>query len=401
MDIEGLLPEIIQTADSKIVLFVIDGIGGLPRNQGGQTELEAARTPNLDQLANSGTTGLIDPVSPGVTPGSGPGHLSLFGYDPMKYQVGRGILSALGVGFEIGPDDLAARINFCSVDLHGTVLDRRAGRISTETCERLCKKLATIHLPDVQLFVLPEKEHRACVVFRGKDIFGEISDTDPQAVGVPSLPIKPLNERSKKAAGIITAFLEEVKDKLRDEDKANMVLMRGFAKHVPFPLFPERYLLKAAAVAGYPMYRGVSRLTGMEIIPCGPTFADQMKALKDNYQAYDFFYLHYKTTDSRGEDGDYDAKVREIETADAAVPEILDLNPDVLVVTGDHSTPAPFSAHSWHPVPLLLKNQWVLPDRVKRFGERDCINGGLGRLPATAIMPLALAHAGRLAKFGA
>ncbi|MGQ9475938.1 MAG: 2,3-bisphosphoglycerate-independent phosphoglycerate mutase [Actinomycetota bacterium] len=403
MDRMAFLSSLKTASGSRMVLLVLDGLGGLPHPETGLTELETARTPNLDALARDSACGLIHAVGPGITPGSGPAHMALFGYDPVRYEVGRGVLSALGVGIDLGPDDLAARVNFCTVE-EGVITDRRAGRISTEVNARLCEKLSTIRLDGVEAIIRPEKEHRAALVFRGSGLSERVSDTDPQKTGVPPLPCRPLeegDEAAERTADLVNHYLEEASRILVDEHPANMLLTRGFARKPDIPLMPDLYGIRAGAVATYPMYRAVARLVGMDLVETGPTFADQVEALAEAWGDYDYFFVHYKHTDSRGEDGDFEAKVACIEEVDASLPRIVELGPDVLVVTGDHSTPALLKAHSWHPSPLLFHSRWERRDDVDSFGERACARGILGTFPAVELLPMMLACAQRLTKFGA
>jgi len=391
-----------RSSDTKMLLLVADGLGGLPREPGGKTELETANTPNLDQLAAEGICGALDPVAPGITPGSGPAHLALFGYDPFRFNVGRGLLAALGVGFPVEPGDVAARINFCTVDDNGLVTDRRAGRIATEVNRRLVEKLRTITIDGVEVFVETVKEYRAVVVFRGDGLYDNLNDTDPQATSAKPHPIRAGDEQSKKMAGIATEFVSKAARVLADEHPANMLLLRGFARFEKFITMQEAFGIRCAAIATYPMYRGVSKLVGMTVIDCGPEPEDEVAALKENYDSFDFFFLHYKKTDSRGEDGDFDAKVKEIEHFDSLLPGMLALGFDVVAVTGDHSTPSKLKSHSWHPSPLILWSQHERCDGCTRFSEIECtVRGGLGRLRSTDLMPIMLANAGRLEKFGA
>lgn len=397
------LSSLVIASEAKMVLLVLDGLGGLPHPETGLTELETAHTPNLDALARESACGLIHAIGPGITPGSGPAHMALFGYDPVRYQVGRGVLSALGVGMELGPDDLAARVNFCTVQ-DGVIIDRRAGRISTEENARLCEKLSGIKLEGAEVVIRPEKEHRAALVFRGAGLSERVSDTDPQRTGLPPLRSEPLpggGEAAERTADLINRYLDEAAKVLAEEHPANMIVTRGFAKLPEIPSMRELYGIRAGAVATYPMYRAVARLVGMEIVDTGPSFSDQVDALFKAWGDYDYFFVHYKYTDSRGEDGDFAAKVACIEEVDASVPRILELHPDVLVITGDHSTPSLLKGHSWHPSPLLLHSRWERRDEVDSFGERSCSRGTLGIFSAVDVLPLMLANAQRLNKFGA
>jgi len=386
---------------SKIVLLVADGIGGLPLEPGGQTELETASTPNLDQLAARGTLGLSTPVLPGIAPGSGPGHLGLFGYDPLEYDIGRGVLEALGIDFDLGPDDVAIRGNFCTLDADGNITDRRAGRIGSDVGQRLCAKLDQIEIPGVEVSVRPVKEYRLVIVLRRSGLGGRVNDTDPQATGVP--PLEPVGQdaESQATAEVCREFLRQTREILADDAPANFLTMRGIARKPAIPTYETVYGVRSAAIAVYPMYRGLARLVGMDVLDAGQTLDDQMQRLAESWQDHDFFFVHFKYTDSTGEDGDFSAKVARIEELDAAIPRITDLAPDVLVVTGDHSTPAKLKAHSWHPVPVLLASDTCRFDGSTEFGEASCLRGGLGQFEAKYLMLQALAHAGRLEKYGA
>lgn len=397
-----LMKELHIAEQTKIVMLVMDGLGGLPMEPGGPTELEAARTPNLDSLAAESTCGLSVPISPGVTPGSGPAHLALFGYDPLRYEIGRGVLEACGIGFPLGPNDVAARGNFCTVDENGLVADRRAGRIPTEKGAELCQLLRAIQLPDVETFVEPVKEYRFVVVLRGEGLSGGLTETDPQQVGVPPRSIKALIPEAQRTAELFNQWIAQAREMLADQHPANMVLLRGPDKTPLLPSMAEVYGLKAAAIATYPMYRGVATLVGMDILETGQTLEEEVETLKGHWAEYDFFFFHVKKTDSTGEDGDFARKALVIEHVDeAVVPAIISLEPDVFIVTGDHSTPALLKSHSWHPVPTLLHSKYCRSDEVQAFGERACMRGGLGVFPAKDLMQLAMANALRLTKFGA
>ncbi len=397
-----LMKELHIAGQSKIVMLVIDGLGGLPMEPGGPTELEAARTPNLDALAVESICGLSVPISPGVTPGSGPAHLALFGYDPLRYEIGRGVLEACGIGFPLGPNDVAARGNFCTVDENGLVADRRAGRIPTEKAAELCQILRAIQLPGVEAFVEPVRDYRFVLVLRGEGLSGGLTETDPQQVGVPPRSVEALIPAAQLTAWLLNQWIAQARGLLADQHPANMVLLRGPDKAPLLPSMAEVYGLRAAAIATYPMYRGVATLVGMDILETGETLEEEVETLKAHWAEYDFFYFHVKKTDSAGEDGDFARKAAVIEHVDeAVVPAITSLEPDVFIVTGDHSTPALLKSHSWHPVPTLLHSRYCRPDQVRAFGERACMGGGLGVFPATDLMPLAMANALRLTKYGA
>ncbi len=395
--------DLVEHGESRIVLLVLDGLGGLPEPETGRTELETARTPNLDRLARRSALGLTRPVGRGVTPGSGPGHLALFGYEPTRWLIGRGVLSALGVGFDLREGDVAVRLNFATVDGEGRVVDRRAGRPSDEENRRLVAKLrAGVEAPPgVELFFEPEKEHRAVMVLRGENLSAALSDTDPQETGVAPLHVRPLEDGAEESARQVQELLDEARRVLADEPRANALLARGFGAYERYPSMADRYKLRSLAIARYPMYRGVARLLGMDVHPPPGSDAESVASLAERFDRYDFHFVHFKAIDSRGEDGDIAAKAAAIEAVDALVPQVEALEPDVLVVTGDHSTPSRLRAHSWHPVPVLLSSPWCRPVEVEGFGERACMKGELGVFPAVDLMSLALAHAGRLAKFGA
>ncbi|KPK49652.1 MAG: phosphoglycerate mutase [Planctomycetes bacterium SM23_25] len=401
MDLTALLHD----NGSKIILFVWDGVGGVQAGPDTLTELQAARTPNADRLVAAGCCGLLEPVYPGVTPGSGPGHLGLFGYDPVAFQIGRGALEAAGVGFDLRPGDVAARLNFCTLDSGGNICDRRAGRLPDAECRRVVAKLANAvgAVGGIEVHWTPVKEHRALLVLRGEGLGDGLEDTDPQQTGVPPLDVRVKDDspRTARTAKAVRQVLARAREVLADETKANMVLARGFAERPTWPSVRERFGLRAAVVAGTPMYRGVARLVGMEALDATNDVAKDVASLAAAWNDFDFFFIHYKHTDKAGEDGDFEAKVKCIEEADAALPALEALRPDVLTVTADHSTPSAMKAHSWHPVPVLLSAATARRDAVTAFDEVACIQGGLGLRPSTHLMPLALAHAGRLAKFGA
>ncbi len=401
MDLHELTRSLHQRNQSKIILLVADGLGGLPLQPGGHTELEAASTPHLDELARRGVLGCSIPVLPGISPGSGPGHLALFGYDPLRYTIGRGALEATGVGFELQRGDVAARGNFCTLDAAGNITDRRAGRIPTAESIPLAERLRDVTIPGVQVFVEPVREHRFVVVFRGEGLGGNVADTDPQATGVPPLDPQPLDDASRRTAEVAAEFVRQARQLLRNESKANGLTLRGFAPKPDLPSFEEVYGLRAAAVAVYPMYKGLAHLVGMTIIGQPLTLEDQMNLVAEHWREYDFFFVHYKYTDSTGEDGNFQAKVQRIEELDSMLPRLTILQPDVLIVTGDHSTPSALRSHSWHPVPTLLVSRYCRTDACQTFSESECLRGGLGLFEAKYLMLLALANALRLSKYGA
>ncbi|MDP2730700.1 MAG: 2,3-bisphosphoglycerate-independent phosphoglycerate mutase [Dehalococcoidales bacterium] len=396
-----LIKSISRPSPTRIVLVVVDGLGGLPHPETGKTELETAKTPNLDKLAAEGVCGLSDPVSPGITPGSAPGHLALFGYDPVSFNIGRGVLEAVGVDFELQTEDVAARGNFCTLDTTGLVSDRRAGRISTEKCAELSLLLDGQVIDGVTVLVRPVMEHRFIAVFRGEGLSPDATDSDPQQEGMAPLAITASSPEAGRIADIANRFVTRAKAILAEHTPANMILLRGFSRKPHFPTMNEVYKLEPAAIASYPMYRGLARLVGMEILETGSGIEAEFETLTRNYAKYDFFFMHIKATDSAGEDGDFNRKVAVIEEIDSRLAGLTKLQPDVIVITGDHSTPALLKAHSWHPLPVLLFSKWCRADGVKEFSESACLSGGLGRLFATQIMPLAMANALKLDKYGA
>ena len=397
---EVLQSLVIQT-ESKLVMVIIDGIGGLPLR--GKTELEAAKIPNLDRLVSKSICGLADPISYGITPGSGPSHLALFGYDPFQYEIGRGVMEALGIDIPLTKSDLAARGNFATIDEKGIVVDRRAGRISTERNREICGFLQNEikEIGGVQISIHPGKEHRFVVVFRGEGLSDNLTDADPQKDGLEAKRTEGLSPEARRTAEIINDYLKRATEALRSFHPANTILLRGFSKVPEIPTMSDRFRLQAAAIATYPMYRGLARLVGMEVLKTGETIQEEVETLKRYFDRYDFFYLHFKKPDMAGEDGNFKMKVKAIEEIDRLIPSILKLKPDVLVVTGDHSTPSLLKSHSWHPNPILLFSKYIRPDGIRRFTERHCQRGQLGRFPALDIIPLMLANGLKLKKFGA
>jgi 2,3-bisphosphoglycerate-independent phosphoglycerate mutase len=398
---EALIRSLTLKTPSTIVLLVMDGVGGVRVD--GKTELEAAHTPHLDELAARSICGVTDPVSPGITPGSGPGHLGMFGYDPLRYEIGRGVLEALGIGMELGKSDVVARGNFATMDEGGVIVDRRAGRIPTEKnmelCELLQKEIQEIE--GVRVEVKHGKEHRFVLRFMEEGLDGRIEDTDPQREGNPPKPPIPLAPEAEHTAQIIKLFVERANGVLQDHHPANTVLLRGISQIPAIPSMSDLFKLTPACIATYPMYKGLARLVGMEILETGETIVDEFKTLKDHYKEFDYFFLHIKKTDSYGEDGNFEKKVEVIEEVDRHLPVLLELDPDVIAVTGDHSTPALLKGHSWHPNPFMLYSKYERIDDVQEFSEAACVKGGLGRFLALHEMPLMLASALKLEKFGA
>lgn len=395
------IKEVSRKTPTRIVLLVLDGLGGLPHPETGKTELETAKTPNLDKLVRMSTCGLVDPVSPGITPGSAPGHLGLFGYDPTTHIIGRGVLEALGIDFDLHKTDVAARGNFCTIDEKGNVIDRRAGRISTEKCIELSNLLSGIKIKGVQVIVQPVKEHRFVLILRGTGLSPAVSETDPQLTGVPVRKAESLLPQARVTADMINEFVSAARKLLVNHRPANMVLLRGFSQFPEIATMKELYQLTPAAIASYPMYRGLAKLVGMNVLNTGGSIEEELAILESNYANHDFFFVHIKKTDSAGEDGDFERKVKAIEEVDFLLPRLTALNPEVIVITGDHSTPAVLKGHSWHPVPVLLYSPSCRPDNIAHFAERTCSGGSLGRFPARELILLMMAHAGKFTKFGA
>ena len=407
MNLDAQYSELTLKTNAKLALVVLDGLGDLATpEQGYLTPLEAAATPNLDALARNSAQGRMIPVAPGITPGSGPGHLGLFGYDPLEFQVGRGVIEALGLGVELKPGDVCARANFATLDAKGIVTDRRAGRIPTETCEKLCAMLAAKvkKLGDTQVIIKAGKEHRFVVVFRGKGLQGPLTDADPNREGfaIPTVkPRDPKNARQKKMAKLIADFYKAALPIIAKEKPANGFLMRGIAHQPDIPLFEDRYKLKPACLAVYPMYKGLAQLVGMKKIEGPQTIAEQFERYLSEFDNFGFFFIHYKYTDKAGEDGNFAAKKRAIEDFDAALPILLKKKPDVLAITGDHSTPVAVKGHSWHPQPVLLHSALSGSDKLERFTETGANSGSLGVFAAKYLIRLMQANANMFDKFGA
>ena len=401
MNKDEILHSLAVETESKLLMLVIDGVGGLPVR--GKTELEAAKIPHLDRLASQSICGLIDPISYGITPGSGPSHLALFGYDPFRYEIGRGVMEALGIGLRLTQKDLTARGNFATIDGKGNIVDRRAGRIPTEKNREICQFLQNKikEVGGVRISISPGKEHRFVIVFHGEGLSGDLTDADPQKDGLKVKGTEGLSVEARRTAEIVNRYLREATNILMPFNPANTLLLRGFSKIPDIPTLSERFKLRPAAIATYQMYRGLARLVGMEVLETGETLQEELETLKKSFDRYDFFYLHFKQPDMAGEDGDFKKKVKAIEEIDRVFPSILKLKPDVLVVTGDHSTPTLLKGHSWHPNPIMLHSRYIRPDGTLRFTERQCQKGELGRFPAMDVLPLMLANGLKLKKFGA
>jgi 2,3-bisphosphoglycerate-independent phosphoglycerate mutase len=398
---ESVVTAMARPEGRKAMLLVMDGLGGYRTVERG-SELTEARTPNLDRLAREGSLGLHDPVTRGITPGSGAGHLGLFGYDPLAYEIGRGALSAAGIGFALRPGDVAARVNFCTLAPDGTIADRRAGRLPTAEAAEICELLGReVRLDGADFFIQPEREHRGLLVLRGQGLDPNLTDTDPQTEGVAPLPPEARTPEAKRTADLVASFLDQARSVLAGRERGNFLLLRGFDTHKELPSFPERYKVRALAIAAYPMYVGISRLLGFDTHQVDGAAPEEVEALSRLLPDFDFVFMHVKKTDSAGEDGDFERKVTAIEEVDALVPRMLESGVEVLAVTGDHSTPAQMAAHSWHPVPVLLWGGTAAADGLPGFDEINCRQGSLGRFEAKHLLPQLLAAAGRLAKYGA
>ncbi|HTV63282.1 MAG TPA: 2,3-bisphosphoglycerate-independent phosphoglycerate mutase [Verrucomicrobiae bacterium] len=406
MNLDSLYSELTLKTKAKLVLIVLDGLGDLAtRQQNYLTPLEAATTPNLDKLAKDSAQGRMIPAAPGITPGSGPGHLGLFGYDPLEFQVGRGVIEALGLGVELKPGDVCARANFATLNENGIVTDRRAGRIATEICEKLCAKLAAKikKIGETEVIIKAGKEHRFVIVFRGRGLEGPLTDADPNREGFAIPIVHPRDEKNagqKKMAALIADFYKAALPVLGGEKPANGFLMRGIAHQPHIPLFEDRYKLKPACLAVYPMYKGLAQLVGMKKIEA-QTIQQQFELYLNEYDNFDFFFIHYKYTDKSGEDGDFDAKMKAIEYFDAALPIFLRKKPDVLAITGDHSTPVAAKGHSWHPQPVMLHSALSGSDKLERFTETGANLGSLGIFKSKYLIRLMQANARMFDKFGA
>jgi 2,3-bisphosphoglycerate-independent phosphoglycerate mutase len=404
MDYEKILPEIIQKNDKKILLLVIDGLGGLPNPATGKTELETANIPNLNYFAKIGSCGLLTPVLPGITPGSGPGHIALFGYDPVEIQIGRGILECLGIGLEVKKGEIAIRGNFATIDERKIVIDRRAGRIPTEENEKIVNLISENikEIKGVKIKIKTVKEHRCAIILSGENLSCDITENDPGKEGLPLKNIEPLSEKGKFTSEVLNEFEERVISLLKNlNSKAKCLLLRGFSTYPDIQTFQERYKLKACCIATYPMYKGISKLVGMEVINCGEKIEDEIEALKNFYNDYDFFFLHIKKTDSFGEDGNFEGKVKILEEIDRKIEAIKNMNFEAMAITGDHSTPSILKSHSWHSVPVVVISPNTLPDNVERFTERECSKGILGNIYSKNLMYILLACSLKLSKFGA
>ena len=395
------LLDVVRPTSSRIVMVVVDGLGGMPHPEYGKSELEFADLQTLDALSESSSLGLTTPVLPGITPGSGPGHMALFGYNPVKYLLGRGILEGMGIGADICQGDVAARGNFCVLGEQGNILDRRAGRLDTETCKALCAELNEIKIDGVDIKVYPVMDYRFVLVIKGQGLCPNVSETDPQIEGVHPLVAQPLSSDAQSTVGIVKEFVCKATELLSSsEGEANGILLRGFSSLPTLPDFGRQYALSPAAIAAYPMYKGLAGLIGMDVIQSEQTFEGEIDALEANFDdGHNFFFLHYKPADSAGEDGDFISKVRQLENFSHQINRVIELEPDVLVICGDHSTPSFTASHSWHPVPVLIKSTYSEGTGTV-FNEKTCREGALGTMQAEHLMLQVLAHANKLKKFG-
>ncbi len=391
--------------EGKLVLLVLDGVGDIATAATRyRTPLEAATTPHLDDLARVSAMGRMIPVLPGITPGSGPGHLGLFGYDPVITQVGRGVIETLGLGVDLREGDVAARGNFCTVNAEGIVTDRRAGRIATVLNQVLCQKLGAIRkIGETEVIIKSGRSHRFVVVFRGGGIAGPLSDSDPHQEGAPIRPVvaKSATDKAKAAAEVVTRFYKQALPLLAGDYPANGFLLRGITHLSRIPTFEERFQLRGAAIAVYPMYKGLAQLIGMQKLEGARNTEQEFQQYVDEFDHFDYFFIHVKSTDTAGEDGNFDQKVAVIEEVDKALPTLLQKRPGVLAITGDHSTPALLKSHSWHPQPVLLHSPVSGSDKLSRFNETNANRGSLGVFQSKFLIRLMMANAGLYDKFGA
>ncbi len=395
------IQDLVKPNNSKIIMLVVDGLGGLYHPDYGKTELEYANIPEIDNLAKQSDCGLTLPVLPGITPGSGPGHLSLFGYDPIKYTIGRGILEAIGISLNLNSSDVAARGNLCTIDNQtGLIIDRRAGRINSEKAKSIINQLDGLKYKNIKIEVHHVREHRFVLLLKGNGLENNITGTDPEIEGKVTLKSIANDSRSALTAECINYFNEQIKTILADRYTANMALLRGFSKIPDYPNISNKYKMKCAAIAAYPMYKGLAKLIGMSILDSGTSFESEIETLKTNYDKFDFFFLHYKPADAAGEDGDFKQKVKSLEYLNGVLNQVLSLKPDTFILAGDHSTPSVMASHSWHPVPFLINSKLTYGSRIQEFTENQCRNGSIGNINATQLMLLALAHSDRLNKFG-
>ncbi|MCK9265771.1 2,3-bisphosphoglycerate-independent phosphoglycerate mutase [bacterium] len=404
MEYEKILPDIIKKNDNKILLVVLDGIGGFPHSVTGKTELETAKKPNLDRFATEGSCGTLTPVLKGITPGSGPGHVGLFGYDPLETLIGRGTLECLGIGINLGKNDVAIRGNFATIDENNIVTDRRAGRIPTEENSKIVSILSEKikEISGVKIFIQTVKEHRCAIVLQGEGLGPNVSENDPQKEGLPLKPLKALDTASEKTALVLKELQEKVIEVLKNVDtKAKTLLLRGISQLPNIHSFNDKYKLNGVCIAAYPMYKGISKVLGMDVADAGETVEEEFETLFELYDKYDFFFFHIKKTDSYGEDGNFEAKVKTIEDIDSKIWQLRNLKFESIAITGDHSTPSMMKGHSWHPVPLIVKSPNSIPDGVKHFTERECAKGILGNMYSKELMYILLACAFKLDKFGA
>ncbi len=391
-----------QNDGGSIVLLVMDGVGDIPDDRG-RTPLEAARTPNLDRIARKASLGRTIPIAPGVTAGSVAGHLALLGYDPMAVKIGRGPIDALGVGVDLQPGDVVMRGNFATVK-DGIVIDRRAGRLPGDTAAELCFALNAklrFKFEGIETQIAQTAEHRFVLHLRGNNLSPQITDTDPGQNGLPAKPCRANAPQAARTAEIVNIVAKAAADFLMI-NRANAILLRGAGARPHLASFNDHYGLNAMAVATYPTYRGIAAACGMELYPMMPSDAHDainfaVSALQGPNK-HQFIFIHYKNTDTAGEDGNFDAKVAAIEHLDAALKPLVDQPPDVLVVAGDHPTPVAMRGHSWHPVPLMIASKWTPGGKNQRYTERQCADGELGTIKATDVMALAMGHAKRLRK---
>ncbi len=398
----------------KGILIVCDGLGDL--REKGKTPLQAAKTPNMDRLAEHGACGLMHTIGRGIIPGSDTAHLQLFGYSTEKYYTGRGTFEALGVGIELEEGDVAFRCNFATVDEKMKILDRRAGRISTSFAKKLEQDFQNIEIDGAKVIFKASVEHRGALVLRGKGLSHKVGDTDPHSL-TRLLVSKPLEgtPEAKKTAKILNEFTKLSHEKLNSnplnegrELPANILLSRGPGIFSKAPPMEEKFGIRSACVAGGALYKGVAKFVGMDILKVkGATGAkdtdlnSKADAVVSALNEYDFVFLHIKATDSFSHDGDFGGKKKFIEKIDSEVlPKLMETGANIMI-TGDHTTPCRIGDHSSHPTPFLMNGELVRHDDIKKFDEFSCANGSLGHLFGKDVMNMMVSLMGKAHIYGA
>jgi len=410
---------------SKVLIVLLDGLGDRPsRSLNGMTPLQMAHKPGLDELAAEGITGIMDPVAPGIPVGSDTGHLSILGYDPYRYYTGRGPLEALGAGMDLRPGDVAFRVNFATVGDDWTVIDRRAGRISTEEARALgeaIREMAAGFDSEFRFEFLSTVEHRGVLVMRGDGLSDEVTDVDPHREGVKAEMPRPRSQtpEAERTARELERFLRRAREVLESHPlnvervkkglrPANAILPRGAGKMPKLPSLRERFGVSSVVIAGGALYRGVCRAAGMDvrIVPTatGTLNTDlnaKFNAAFESLRTYDLVFLHIKGTDTASHDRNPAVKASFIEKVDRELRARIDQLQDVVVcVTGDHTTSSIDGRHHGDPVPILIWGEGVRRDKVVRFDEVSCADGALGRIRGLDVMNVLMDLVGRVEMFG-